>query len=210
MACTLRDFNNADTLRPPSHAISPETFHREFEQRPNGVPGKLRFGPWNGKTIPITYDGSPLTMNMPVRAFVTMHRSSNMYALFITADKKLAQSISIPLFKLMPFVVSDKILRDAFTQEGFRPSTLDAAYTESCGLVVIVPPEEVQSMIRCITPDGQSTSISLGIVYDAVWTIDMSEFRLSVETGKMPKYVLPTRMLCITLCSPTSNYGRFS
>ncbi len=79
--------------------------------------------------------------------------------------------------------------------------------------------EQLRDQVCCIGPDGESTSISCNIEYEATWTVNLS--KVIFEPKKTTKYLpkdsdddffvcLASPTICVTLHSPTKNFGRFA
>lgn len=79
--------------------------------------------------------------------------------------------------------------------------------------------ELLRSQVRCVTPNGKSTSISCKIVYPATWTVDLSKLIFEpkatsthLEDNSQADFFvcLASPTICVTFNSPTENYGRFA
>lgn len=200
----LRDLDNGNVTKPPSHAV--DVCDLNFAE--------IEFGEEENARIPLTYHGHPLVVKVPAKATMLLNPQPNIkWAVLLQTDAELTTTLGKLIYSALGQAPVVKRL-DPRPDFCFGLSRLDQASAEGFA-VGYQTWEQLSSQVRCITSTGASTSISCNMQYPATWAVDLS--KIIFDSKRVPEdseadfYVcLPSPTLCITLDSPSKNYGRFS
>lgn len=200
----LRDLENATQTRPPQYAVDVNTLVEHLDD--------LEVGEREDKHIALRFRGNPLMVNIPVKATVHYQPNSPLIVRLVGPNKRFSTELSKLIYNRIgnsPDVVA--MIPKPDLQFGL--SRLDQVCMEGL-MMAFSDLQQLSTRVRCITPNGESTSISANIEYPATWTIDMSRClfdpeRVTDKTQADFFVCLATPTMCITLDSPTENYGRF-
>jgi hypothetical protein len=199
----LEDLVNAKLVKPPDHAVDVKDFLEHLDE--------LSFSEREEKEIKLFFRGKPLVLNVPATVIVGL--KPQLKVVLIKTEKELATGIRKFIYSrlsehpdLEAMVPKPKLLI------GF--SRLDQASLKGFGIAYL--PGHFEKSVRCITKEGNSTSISINLEYPGTWTIKMS--KIIFDPDQVPEndeehdffVCLATPTLCVTLNSPTPNYGRFT
>ncbi len=204
----LRDLNNADKIVPPIgvEVVDVKTLAKNFK--------KISFGSYNDDKLSILFDGKPLYLKLKAEGVMMYVGNDN-----ITYVLKFKTENSSPIKVLYNMIWKNKNIKPIVSGTPkpdlyISPSTVDKMAT---GVAFGYKFDDLKDKVRCITPDGKSTSISCNILYEIEIIVKMDTFIFSDDDSRMPKdgeydffACIPTPMVAITLKSPTKNYGRFS
>jgi hypothetical protein len=199
---SLKDLANEKIVKAPAHAVDYDELMLNSDL--------LSFGKRDDLGLDVTYRGLPLIVNIKCSSFVT--HDTSLTCLTLSVENDLSKKISMKIYSC--FVRSDVFLEMVPSPIlEFGLSRLDQACIQ--GIKFGFDSSELVRRVKCVTDEGNSTSISTRARYETTWTLEMSRIlfdnkRVSPESDADFWVCLPARNVCFCLHSPSPNFGRFS